>query len=590
MKFCPECGKRLSISGYCDQCQIQYGVGQGQGTRRQRAEFQIFKNFEFESLSDGGIFLKRCKNKNVDELVIPAEVSVLGEECFRDCTSLVSITFEGRMERISSGAFYGCTALEEIVWPQGLTEIGNYAFWHCSALEELEIPNGVVIVGREAFLGCTGLDSITLPPSLGRIETGAFEGCNDIADICISDLRSWCAVEFETAESSPLFAGGDLHLNDELITALKIPEDVYAIKAFAFLNCDLIESVYLSASVGSISPLAFYRCNGIEKITVDAANRTYRVVGGCCIVSGDNLVLASEEIEELPACVHNVCAGAFSACTDLCDLELPSSVTLSRGALLGLEGLDTLSVCITTHTLEALFRYERNGIVYGAVPEHFLELDLSGIKTLSVAQLRGCKKINTLKLAEGCTCLGNHALSAVEQIVSLHLPRSIASVGAVDATFNGIKKLVLAPGCALELREGCLIDPEKKELIASLQSVAVPKGIRRVAPYAFAGNKRLTSIRIGDSVRKIEEMAFASCPNLETVSFGESLIEIYCNIFCGCTSLRDIVFETSPGEWELIRRWGMELSPPHTDRGLSHWMRIFHPHRTEYERIVKKPK
>lgn len=587
MKFCPECGKRLDVGGFCSACNLQYGAGQGQGSRRQRAEFQIFKDFEFETLSDGTLLLKRCKNESLDEVVIPPMVSALGESCFARCKNLTSVTFEGRLERIPYGTFWECFALEEIVWPQGLTTIENSAFYACTSLEEIEIPSGVCYIGREAFCGCGALTSVTVPAGLSRVGINAFEGCGEIFEVNISDLKAWCNVCFENEKASPLWANGGLCLNGEDIEVLRIPEGVYALNSFAFLHCDLIESVHLPASLGFIAPLAFYRCSGIEKITVASANITFRAVGGNCVLKGAQLVLACGEMETLPAGVRSVCAGAFSPCTDTYDFDFPASVSLNSGALVGLESLEMLSVPLCGQSLEILFTYEIGGYKVGGVPPYFDTLGLLGDKELGYGQLRGCQRIGTLKLGESCTAIKPRALGEVAEITELILPGSLTTVGAVDPTFNGVKTLVLGAGGPLEMREGCLVDNKKHSLIASFHSVKIPKGICYVAPYAFCGNPRVKEIYIGNGVLRVGEKAFSNCPNLERVTLGSSLLEVSGDVFWGSGTLREIVMEGERG-WKLVRRSGYGLSAGKVDPSVPYWLRILSPsYNSEYEKIVR---
>jgi hypothetical protein len=60
------------------------------------------------------------------EIILPASVEVLGEECLPECSSLSSVTFESgsRLSRIESGAFTG-TGLIEIILPASIEVLGE---------------------------------------------------------------------------------------------------------------------------------------------------------------------------------------------------------------------------------------------------------------------------------------------------------------------------------------------------------------------------------------------------------------------------------------------------------------------------------
>ena len=69
---------------------------------------------------DGGVF-EGCKN--LREIVIPENVTYLGNRCFYDCTNLEKITIESNvLEKIESDAFLYCTSLTELSIPDSVKE------------------------------------------------------------------------------------------------------------------------------------------------------------------------------------------------------------------------------------------------------------------------------------------------------------------------------------------------------------------------------------------------------------------------------------------------------------------------------------
>ena len=71
-------------------------------------------------------------DKEIKELSIPDDVTIIGDYTFQDCSNLTRITI-----------------------PESVTTIGDYAFANCSALTVVEIPNTVINpIGTEAFSGC----------------------------------------------------------------------------------------------------------------------------------------------------------------------------------------------------------------------------------------------------------------------------------------------------------------------------------------------------------------------------------------------------------------------------------------------------
>jgi hypothetical protein len=102
------------------------------------------------------------------EMILPASVEFLGEECFFECTSLSSITFESgsRLSRIEANAFYQ-TGLIEIILPALIEVLGEGCFSLCKSLSSITFESGSRLSRIEAkvFAG-TRLVEIILPASI----------------------------------------------------------------------------------------------------------------------------------------------------------------------------------------------------------------------------------------------------------------------------------------------------------------------------------------------------------------------------------------------------------------------------------------
>lgn len=111
--------------------------------------------FEYEEYSNGYKISGRGDVSDT-ELVIPEKykgkpVLGIGDEAFKGCTDITSITLPDTVEFIELSAFEGCTALKTINTPSNLTMIGELAFAGCSSLEAFDIPEKMDTFVKNAF-------------------------------------------------------------------------------------------------------------------------------------------------------------------------------------------------------------------------------------------------------------------------------------------------------------------------------------------------------------------------------------------------------------------------------------------------------
>ena len=136
------------------------------------------ENIKYE-IKDGTVTITGCDIKASGELIIPAiiegkTVTSIGNEAFRDCKSLTSITIGNGVTSIGGNAFLFCS-LTSITIPDSVTSIEGGAFLGCTSLTSITIPDSVTSIGRKAFYACTSLTAVTFLGAAPKARDGFSE-------------------------------------------------------------------------------------------------------------------------------------------------------------------------------------------------------------------------------------------------------------------------------------------------------------------------------------------------------------------------------------------------------------------------------
>ena len=250
--------------------------------------------------------------KKLYSINLPDSLQYIGSYTFSSCSSLISIVIPNGVKTIPSGAFSNCTNLSSVVIPDSVTAVDSYAFGNCPYTEYengkyigdennpyaifIGVTNSTYrtyhlnpktrVIEAESFTLCSRMTEIYIPENLIGIGYDAFECCSNLSAVHITDLTSWCNIQFDGCDSNPLFYAKKLYLNNELITNLVIPKNVTKIVAFAFYGCTSITSVTISNNVTKIEEDAFGICSGITSLIIP---ETVTVIGDYAFTSCDNL-------------------------------------------------------------------------------------------------------------------------------------------------------------------------------------------------------------------------------------------------------------------------------------------------------------
>lgn len=166
------------------------------------------------------------------ELIIPSEVSIIGNNAVSYCSKISSIVFNNKIFEIGENAFYNCTSLTHVTWPETVTEIKSLTFTDCTGLQSIFLPNTVTKIGSIAFGHCNNLKTIDLPESIIEI--------------------------------------GDWAFGETALTEVVIPKGVTKISSCLFKRCYDLKKVVLNENVIIIEEQAFSDCYGLEELWCEA--------------------------------------------------------------------------------------------------------------------------------------------------------------------------------------------------------------------------------------------------------------------------------------------------------------------------------
>ena len=299
---------------------------------------------------------------------------------------------------------------------------------------------------------------------------------------------------------------------------------------------------------------------------------------------------------------------AFSGCSSLTSLTLPSSVTSIGGhAFEKCSGLTSLTLPSSVTSIgEFAFRY-CSGLTSLTIPsgvttiDYYAFADCRGLTSLtlpsSVTSIGGyafawCSGLTSLTLPSSVTSIGDYAFAWCSGLTSLTLPSSVTSIGGhAFAWCSGLTSLTL-PSSVTEidwstfercnnLKEcNCLLDSDLETCLAyshddwtkipvdeikyyhngqELTKLEIPSGVDKIGSYSFYKGVNLTSLTLPSSVTSIGSSAFEGCSGLTSVYVSwKSPLSIFASTFKDANTEKCILYVpkgTYDDYW--LSNWGI---------------------------------
>ena len=508
--------------------------------------------FRLEGIGD-------ISEKGFPELVRMIHSQVLGNFRISGTILLKYLGYESRVvvpegiTALAEEAFAGKESIDRILLPESLRRIGAEAFKDCLLLQTISLPPGIEYIGPSAFENCVKLIRVFLPPDLTKVEKGTFKRCQVLKEVSFGR-------DIQVIEEQAFYGCGALK-------EMSLPESLTFIGEMAFYRCRGLERIDLPDSVETVKSLAFAEC-GVKKAKIRRTGRSWGngVFFGCKRL---------KKIELEDGVVHIPDRFAYG-CISLHEISVPDTI-LSVGRNVWEDtpflenwlqkGQETeqkilwdgrnLSGCVR---LSAKTRVVAGGAFYGNTK--ITQIDLSGACQVGAAAFKGCSRLtqvvwpSALHRAEeevfaGCTALERvtgpseadihwqsvekHAFYLCRKLRALCLDQ-VKTVG--EGAFEDTDFLSLSED-GLSVAGDIVLQAN-----ASEGEIRLPEGIRKIAPFAFAGNVKITKVVFPASLESVGEGAFFGCRNLSEVSFQNHLCVLGPRAFEKCMSLRQIDLDT----------------------------------------------
>ena len=173
--------------------------------------------------------------RELSAIEIPNSVNKIGYSAFLNCKALKSITIPSNVETIYNEAFYGCSALTSVTIANGVRNIGNSVFGNCSSLTKIVVPDSVRNMGGYVFHGCLALESAKLSENVATIPNSTFYDCYSLKSVAFSsNLTSVEARAFKNCKS---------------LTTITFPKTISSISSYySFSGCTNLKTVNIKAT------------------------------------------------------------------------------------------------------------------------------------------------------------------------------------------------------------------------------------------------------------------------------------------------------------------------------------------------------
>ena len=508
-------------------------------------------------------------------------VTTIGNDAFRGCTRLTSVSIPNSVTTIGDDAFSNCTGLTkaefasieslcnidfknsysnplcyakhlyingeevtEVVIPNCVTTIGKYAFYGYKGLTAISIPNSVTTIGTYAFYNCTNLNSVTIDSGVLSIESYAFNSPKPAKVIWLTNTPP---SGYSNAAGKVNYVANDLYTSLNNKTVYPFLSSIFEVDGVKYVpvspserTCDAIDCTYsekdekinvgntvnykgILMTVKEVKPYTCYRNSFIKEVTIsNQGNIGNNAFQNCKGIGSVNIYNQG-----------NIGKSAFENCMGISSVNIYNQGNIGTSAFYGCKGNYTAT--INNKGLIGDSAFYNAEVVSLEVGTDVTDIGLSafrGCTELVSANLQnqgnikkdcfyGNSSLTTAILGEKINSIGSYAFYECSSLKAMTIPNAVTSIGS-----NGF--------------QNC----------SSLESVQMGTGVKTIEEYTFSCCSALKDLQIGNNVNNIGTCAFSVCTDLSVITIPPSVTTISDYAFVRCSSLKNVF---------MIDREGAEL-------------------------------
>lgn len=486
---------------------------------------------------------------SIEKVIVPTSVKTVKSYAFTSCSKLTEVVFENEESAepltIESEAFKTCSYLTKVTLPARLaassytktvapsTENFEFVmpfdqtiFTSCNRLAEVNVEgtyakavyssvDGIiysadgrtiifcpraradaVTTGRAttiasgAFEGCTKINSVEIGAAIRTIDAGAFYGCTGLSDL-----------KFEgTKEDSSLTIKTAAFYKNTSLAALKLPENLYGLEAYAFGDTSALKKVEIN-SVGYDGKVEFadfafgtnarYKTYNVQSVTIGAETPAFAVSA----VLGSSIMTLDVQTTNA-----NFVKGEKDEYYTADGTMLVYTPGYLSGEFTVKDGVKVIAANVFTKNVKL------KSVVIPA-----------SVEKIGEAAFYNCSALKSVTFADGENVgtkldIENHAFNQCSALTKITFPERLTYIGVLAFNNN-----------------------------TSLTSVTFTGNkLKTIGTTAFQFCRILTEIDLPEGLETIGDQAFYWCNILERVSIPSTVTEIGNAVFTGDAYLSDL--------------------------------------------------